>query len=279
MLLHAILHHEQVLLVAKRMQQEAEARAAIRTLQAERLQVQSEYQRLCLETAAYDHHAVMLGSLVTQRSTELAAVRQQLQQAKRGSGSSHSGICAITGDVKDAVESRTLARLQRTYDHMAGHQQVRSCSHPLTHTHTSQCTDHAWPYPLSSCFALSLSQASPRPSLSAIPALLTLELAPGMSDVALLTAALQQEKKRLELKRSSCASSQHVVVQRLVRLRSLDRQQVLMSLRLHRQQTRPGSPDLIHDPVLDNMANGILSDGKVVDLYRGMAALLAPRMV
>lgn len=133
----------------------------------------------------------------------------------------------------------------------------------------------ALPKPLFPCL-LCAQQASASRPLSTVPALPLLELAPGISDVAQLSAALHQEKKRLEGKRCSAAASQHVVVQQLVRLRSLDRQLVLMSLRL---QTRPGSLDLIHDPALEMKADTIFRQKTVHSLYKGMAALLTPRLV
>jgi hypothetical protein len=121
------MHHLQAPLVAQRMQQLqqdlAETSAVARTLQAERLQVHSEYQRLCMEAAANDHHAIMLSGLVDEGCLELATCQHQLQQAK--CGSSASSICAV--DTAEQ-ETQTLARLQRTYDHIAGHLQVR-CSH------------------------------------------------------------------------------------------------------------------------------------------------------
>ena len=75
-----------------------------------------------MEATVNDHHTIMLSGLVDEGCLELATCQHQLQQAKCGSASS---ICAV--DTADE-ETQTLASLQRTYDHIAGHLQVR-CSH------------------------------------------------------------------------------------------------------------------------------------------------------
>jgi hypothetical protein len=97
-----------------------------------------------------------------------------------------------------------------------------------------------------------------------------------LASLAQATAALEREKRQLELTRINTAASGHCVVQQLVLLRSLHYQQLKISLRTQSQLTRPGSLDLQHDPSVERDALRILTSPEVSALYKRLVGLLQP---